>query len=177
MASSERRHTARRWAGIACWLVCSVTAVYAQEGRWERMTAAGVQAFEQGDYAEAGRQFQAALRLADAGSLVPSLMNVAAVYYAQGQYTDAARLYQRALVLQEQVLGPDDPQLVPVLEANAAVHRKLHPVQSLLPWSPANQMAVRARRIREREELALLQDFPWGPRDARQPFGDGAVGE
>ena len=49
-------------------------------------------------------------------SLVPSLMNLAAVYYAQGQYTDAARLYQRALGLREQVLGPDDPRLIPVLE-------------------------------------------------------------
>src|SRR5947209_5879624 len=135
MASSERWHTVRRWAGIECWLVCSVTAVSAQDGRWERVTAAGMQAFEQGDYAEAARQFQAALPLADAGSLSPSLMNLAAVYYAQGQYTDAAPLYQRALVLQEQILGPDHPQFVEVLEANAAVHRKLHPVRSLLPWS------------------------------------------
>src|SRR5215831_9960267 len=174
MASSERWQTARRWAGIVCWLVCSVTAVAAQEGRWERVTAAGVQAFEQGDYAEAVRQFQAALSLADAGSLAPSLMNVAAVYYAQGQYTDAAQLYQRALVLQEQILGPDDPQLIPVLEANAAVHRKLHPVRSLLPWSPANQMAARARRIQEREARALLADVPWGPRDPRPLVGDDA---
>jgi len=174
MASSERWHTARRWAGAALSLVCSVTAVFAQEGRWERVTAAGVQAFEQGDYAAAVRQFQTALSLADAGSLVPSLMNLAAVYYVQGQYTDAARLYQRALVLQEQVLGPDDPQLIPVLEANAAVHRKMHPVRSLLPWSPANQMAARARRIQER---ALLSDLPWGPPSAHQAFGDGAAGE
>ena len=133
MVSSERWHTARRWAVVAFWLVCSVTAVSAQDGRWERVTAAGVQAFEQGDYAEAARQFQAALPLADAGSLAPSLMNLAAVYYAQEQYIDAARLYQRALALQEQVLGPDHPQLVPVLEANTAVHHKMHPVQSLLP--------------------------------------------
>ena len=174
MASSERWHPVRRWAGLACWLVCSVTAVFAQEGRWERVTAAGVQAFEQGDYAAAVWQFQTALSLADAGSLVPSLMNLAAVSYAQGQYTDAARLYQRALVLQEQVLGPDDPQLIPVLEANAAVHRKMHPVRSLLPWSPANQMAARARRIQER---ALLSDLPWGPPSAHQAFGDGAAGE
>ena|SRR2546425_2062659 len=174
MASSERWYTAWRRAGIACWLVCSVTVVSAQDGRWERVTAVGVQAFEQGDYAAAVRQFQAALPLADAGSLAPSLMNLAAVYYAQGQYTDAARLYQRALVLQEQILGPDDPQLIPVLEANAAVYRKMHPVRSLLPWSPANQMAIRARRIQER---TLLSDVPWGPRDPRQPFGDSTAGE
>ena len=177
MVSSERWHTARQWAVVACWLVCSVTAVLAQDGRWERMIVAGVQAFEQGDYAEAARQFQAALPLADAGSLAPNLMNLAAVSYAQGQYTDAARLYQRALVLQEQILGPDDPQLIPVLEANAAVYRKMHPVRSLLPWSPANQMAVRARRIREREEQTMLQDFVVGPRDPRQLVGDGAAGE
>ena len=177
MASSEWWHTARRWAGVAFWLMYSVTAVFAQDGRWERLTVAGVKAFDQGDYAEAARQFQAALPLADAGSLAPSLMNLAAVYYAQGQYPDAARLYQRALVLQEQTLGPDHLQLVDVLEANAALYRKLHPVRSLLPWSPANHMAVRARRIREREAQALLSEVPWGPRDPRQPVGDGTAGE
>jgi tetratricopeptide repeat protein len=50
-------------------------------------------------------------------------MHVAAVYYAQGQYTEAARLSPRALVLHEAVLGPDHPQLVPVLEAHAALSR------------------------------------------------------
>jgi tetratricopeptide (TPR) repeat protein len=111
MVSSERWHTARQWAIVAFWLVCSVTDVSAQGGRWERMTAAGVQAFEQGDYAEAVRQFQAALPLAEVGSLSTSLMNLAAVYYAQGQYSDAAPLYHRALMLQEQILGPDHPEL------------------------------------------------------------------
>jgi tetratricopeptide (TPR) repeat protein len=176
MTSSKRWPTARQWAGIVCWVVCSVTAVSAQEGRWERVTAAGVQAFEQGDYAAAVRQFQAALPLADAGSLVPSLMNLAAVYYAQEQYPDAARLYQRALVLHEQVLGPDDPQLIPVLAANAAVHRKLLPVRSLLPWSPAQQLAARARRLQERDERAWLTDVLRGPRDPRPLVGDDAPG-
>jgi tetratricopeptide (TPR) repeat protein len=177
MVGIERWHTARRWAVVAFWLVCSVTDVSAQDGRWDRITAAGVNAFEQGDYAEAALQFQVALPLADAGRLPLSLMNLAAVYYAQGQYTDAAPLYQRALVLQEQILGPDHPQLISVLEANAALHRKMHPVRSLLPWSLANRMADRARRIREREERATLQDFPWGPGSLRQPLGDESVGE
>jgi hypothetical protein len=48
-----------------------------QEGHWERLTAAGVQTSGQGDYAAAVQQFQAALPLADVGSLVPSLMNLA----------------------------------------------------------------------------------------------------
>jgi tetratricopeptide (TPR) repeat protein len=133
MTSIERWHTSWRWAVAVGWLVCSVTNVSAQDGRWERLTAMGVQAFAQGDYAEAVRQFQAALPLAEVGSLAPSFMNLATVYEAQGQYTDAALLYRRALVLQEQILGPDHPQLIDVLEAYAALHRKMRPVRSLLP--------------------------------------------
>jgi hypothetical protein len=104
-------------------------------------------------------------------------MHLAAVYDTQEHYTDAARLYQRALVLQEQVLGPDDPQLLPAVEAQAALYRKRHPVRSLLPWSPANQLAARARRIQEREAQGVLADVAWGPRDPRQPVGDGSTGE
>jgi tetratricopeptide (TPR) repeat protein len=174
MTSIERWHPSWRWAVAVGWLVCSVMDVSAQDGRWERVTAMGVQAFAQGDYAEAARQFQAALPLAEVGSLAPSCMHLAAVYDAQGQYTDAALLYRRALVLQEQIVGPDHPQLIDVLEASAALHRKMHPVRSLLPWSPASQMAARARRIREREERALLQDFPWRPLDAHQVFSEGS---
>ena len=53
MARSERWHTAWRGVVVAFWLAYSVTDVSAQDGRWERMTLAGVQAFEQGDYTEA----------------------------------------------------------------------------------------------------------------------------
>ena len=177
MTRSERWHMAWRWAVAVGWLVCSITDVLAQEGRWERVTAMGVQAFAQGDYAEAARQFQAALPLADVGSLATSFINLAAVYDAQGQYPEAARLYRRALVLQEQIVGPDHPQLVDVLEAAAALQRKMYPVRSLLPWSAANHMAARATRIRARAEQALLQGFLWGPLDTRQAFHDSGSGE
>ena len=99
-------------------------------------------------------------RRPDDERLASSLLHLAAVYAAQGQYTDATPLYQRALVLHEQLLGPDHPQVADVLEAQAALQRKLHPVRSLLPWSPARRMAARARHIRERAERALLQAFP-----------------
>src|SRR5215468_4209603 len=151
MTRITRWHPYAWWALAVVGLVSSVTAVAAQEGRWERVTAAGAQAFAQGDYTEAARQFQAALLLADAGSLAPSLMNIAAVAEAQGDYAEAARLYQRALVLQEQILGPNHPQLVFVLEAQADLYRKQHPVRALLPWSPAQQLATRAQRIRDRK--------------------------
>jgi tetratricopeptide (TPR) repeat protein len=177
MTSIQSRQTSWRWAVVMGWLVCSVTAVAAQEGRWERVTALGVQAAALGDYPEAARQFQAALPLADAGRLAPSVMQLAAVYEAQERYPEAARLYRRALVLQEQVMGPDDPQLVEVLEALAALDRTMHPVRSLLPWSPARQLAARAQRIREHNAQALILDAPWGPLDAHQVVSDGGHGE
>jgi tetratricopeptide (TPR) repeat protein len=177
MTSIARWPTSWRWAVAVGWLLGSLTDVSAQDGRWERATALGMQAFAQSDYAEAARQFQAALPLADAESLAPSFLHLAAVYAAQGQYPEAVLLYRRALVLQEQIVGPDHPQLVDVLEASAALYRKLHPVRSLLPWSPASQLAARARRIREREERALLQGFPWGPLDTHQVFNDNGHGE
>ena len=74
MTRITRWHTAWGWALAACWLVGSIMAVSAQDGRWERVTAAGVKAFAQGDYAEAARQFHVALPLADAGSLSTSLI-------------------------------------------------------------------------------------------------------
>jgi tetratricopeptide (TPR) repeat protein len=177
MVRRARGHMAWRWVVAVGWLVGSLAAVSAQEGRWEHLTALGAQAFAQGDYAEAARQFQAALPLADAGSLVPSCMHLAAVYEAQGRYPEAALLYRRALVLQEQIVGPDHPQLVEVLEAAAALQRKLYPVRSLLPWSAASHMATRASRIRAREEQALLQGFLWGPLGWHQVLHDTGRGE
>jgi tetratricopeptide (TPR) repeat protein len=165
VASSRRGDTPWCWAIAALWCLCSVTGVYAQDLRWDRVTTVGLQAFEQGDYDEAARQFEVALAIA--GTFAPddprvarSLMNLAIVYDIQGQDTKAERFYQRALALQEKVLGPEHPQLADVLEGYVALQRKMHPVRSLLPWSAASKMAARATRIREREEQAMLQELP-----------------
>ena len=179
MASSKRCDTPWCWAIAVLWLMGSVIDVYAQDVRWERVTSAGLQAFEQGDYDEAARQFQTALAMAEAfGPDDPrvsrGLMNLAIVYHTQGQYTQAEQFYQRTLVLQEKILGPEHPQLVDVLEGYAALQRKMYPVQSLLPWSLASKMAARAMRIREREEQAMLRELPgWWRIDERQLISDG----
>ena len=165
VASGKRDDMPWRWAVATLWLACSVAGVYAQDLRWDRVTTVGLQAFDQGDYNEAARQFEAALAIAetfapDDPRVVRGLMNLAIVYHTQGQHTQAERFYQRALTLQENILGPEHPQLVEVLEGYAALQRKMHPVQSLLPWSAASKLAARAMRIREREEQALLQELP-----------------
>jgi tetratricopeptide (TPR) repeat protein len=167
------------WIVITFCLLGSVAGAAAQEGLWERTTTAGGQAYNQGHYAEAAQQFQTALVLTevfkpDDPRRVTSLMNLAAVYQTQGQYALAEPLYQQALVLQEQLLGPDHPQLIEVLEAYEGLHRRMHPVRSLLPWSPANRLAGRVRRIQEHEARSQEQFFP-GPwsNDEVSLFSDG----
>jgi tetratricopeptide (TPR) repeat protein len=147
------------------WLLLSVASVCAQDLSWETATNTGVKAFEQERYAEATQQFKVALLIAedcmpDDPRLSTSLMNLAIVYSAQRQYVQAAPLYQRALVLQEQILGSEHPQLVEVLQANAAVQRRMYPVRSLLPWSTANRLASRARHIQEREVHTKVEALP-----------------
>jgi tetratricopeptide (TPR) repeat protein len=167
------------WIITALCLLGSVAGISAQEGLWERATTAGGQAFNQGHYDEASQQFQAALVLTEAFKpddprRVTSLMNLATVYQRQGQYLDAEPLYQQALVLQEQLLGPEHPYLIEILEAYEGLHRRMHPVRSLLPWSPANKLASRVRRLQEREARAQEQFFPtpWS-NDERALFSDG----
>jgi hypothetical protein len=164
---------------ITFCLLGSVAGVTAQEGLWERATTAGGQAFIQGHYAEATQQFQAALVLAEAfhpgdARRVTSLTNLAAAYQAQRQYPLAEPLYQQALVLQEQLLGPENPQLIELLEACEGLYRRMYPARSLLPWSPANKLAGRIRRIQAREARSQEQFFPgaWS-NDETSLFSDG----
>jgi tetratricopeptide (TPR) repeat protein len=155
--------------------------VCAEDLSWDRATTAGFKAYNQGQYAEAARQFQAALAIAetlqpDDPRLPTSLMHLATVYHIQGQYAQAESLYQRALALQEQLLGPDHPQLVEVLEAYAHLQRRMYPWRSLLPWSTANTLVARARRIQEREERARSLEPPgaWSEYEESAIFRDGS---
>jgi Tfp pilus assembly protein PilF len=169
------------WIVAVLWLMLGTAGVYAEDVSWDRATTAGLKAYEQGQYVEASRQFQAAVAIAetlqpDDPRVPTSFLRLATVYHIQGQYAQAESLYQRALTLQEQLLGPDHLQLVEVLEAYAALQRRMYPVRSLLPWSTANTLAARARLIREREERAVPRDPPgvWSDYEEAAIFRDGS---
>ena len=164
-----------QWVVTVLWLLGSIAGVYAQDVKsWEVTTVAGAHAFDQGRYAEAAQRFRAALAIADA--LMPdsapeeedpvtwrvstSLMNLATVYHLLGEYADALPLYQRALVLYERLFGPQHPQLIDLLQAYADLYRQMFPVRSRLPWSTANKLQARARRIRERAARAANPTSP-----------------
>ena len=177
----DRRGNPLSWAVAVLWLMLGTAGIYAEDVSWDRATTAGLKAYDQGQYAEAARQFQAALTIAetlrpDDPRVPTSIMRLATVYHIQGQYTQAESLYQRALALQEQLLGPDHPQLVEVLEAYANLQRRMYPVRSLLPWSTANALAARARRIREREERSNAWEPPgvWSDYEEAAIFRDGS---
>lgn len=92
--------------------------------------AAGAQSFREGRYAEAEKQFKAAIKLAekqerDARLLATSLDSLAAVRIRQEKYGDAAALYRRSLKIWENALGPNHPDLVPALKNLAMLYSNM----------------------------------------------------
>ena len=84
--------------------------------RWERNIAAGNEAYHQGDYTEAEKQYSAAIIIADGFGLegphlATSLNNLANLYRAQGRYAEAEPLFRRSLAIWEKTLGPDHPEV------------------------------------------------------------------
>ena len=103
------------WAVLVC-LVLWPAFAEAQQEAWERHMRAAIEADQQGHYAKAITQMQAALRAAEAfGSddprLATSLNNLAALYRLQGRYAEAEPLYKRSLAIVEKALGPEHPHL------------------------------------------------------------------
>jgi tetratricopeptide (TPR) repeat protein len=85
----------------------------ADETRWHGYMNAGAEAYQRGDYAEAVRQTQFALKEAEAfGEEDPrfaqSLNNLAELYQAQGRYDEAEPMFKRALTIGEKTLGHPD---------------------------------------------------------------------
>lgn len=90
------------------WL-CSATA-FAQVEPWQSHMVAGAQAYKQGNYAEAERQWASALKKAKRFGpqdprLATTLNNLATVYHVQGKYVEAEPLHQRVLAIYEKALG------------------------------------------------------------------------
>jgi tetratricopeptide (TPR) repeat protein len=99
----------------------------AGEAAWERYNQAGVSAYQRGDYAEATKQFEAALKEAqDFGEqdprLATSLNNLAGLYYFQGRYGETEPLFKRALAIYEKALGPEHPQVAESLNNLAVLY-------------------------------------------------------
>ncbi len=86
------------------WLLAALLSVSfwsaaasSEDGRWQGFIDNAVEAFVDGDYVEAGRWFDAAVKRAESFGaqdprLATSLNGLAEIYRAQGRYTEAASL-------------------------------------------------------------------------------------
>ena len=140
--------TKTRWllAGVLCLALLPPT-TYAQDTKWEKSTAAGTKAYQQGDYVEAEKQFKTAI--SEAGKfgeqdqrLAASLNNLAELYRTQGNYAQAEPLYKRSLAIYEKALGPEHPDVAMSLENYTRLLRKMD------RDAEAGKMEARAQAIR-----------------------------
>ncbi len=128
----------------------------AQGGQWESYITAGQQAYQQADYAEAEKQFEAALKEAEAFGpddvrLATSFDNLATIYRAQGKFGKAEPLAKRALAIVEKALGPEHPHVSTSLNNLAELYRAQGRYEAAKP------LYKRALAIREK---ALGPDHP-----------------
>ena len=84
-------------AGLV-WLLLWPAHAVAQQADWERYMRAGEAAYQQGNYAEAVKQTEAALSAAEAFGpddprLATTVNNLAGLYDTQGRYAEAEPLY------------------------------------------------------------------------------------
>ncbi len=115
------------------------------KSRWETNTAAGYEAYEQGDYAEAEKAWSAALQEAEKFGpedprLAESLGNLGVAYRDQGKYAEAEPLFKRSLSITEKALGQCCPGKV------APSDGKSRPFNVLWPVLPGNDLKSRGRK-------------------------------
>jgi len=151
-----------RWILPVIFIWLGSPATFADEAAWEQYIKAGIADYQKGDYADAIKQTNAALKEAEAfGEEDPrfatSLNNLALVYYAQGRYTETEPLYKRALGIQEKVLGPEHPDVATSLNNLA----ELYQVQGR--YAKAEPLHKRALGIQEKvlgPEASSVQPSP-----------------
>ncbi len=114
---------------------------------WEKDIVAGMQAYQQGRYAQAEKSWLAALEQAkkfgdENAPLGVSLNNLANLYHAQGKYAEAEPLYRRSLAIRETALGSEHPDVATTLESYAVLLREAGRT------AEADGLEERARAIR-----------------------------
>ncbi len=114
--------------GLVCLALWSPAHASAQGGQWNTLNAVGIEAYQRSDYAEAEKQWSAALKEAEGFGpqdtrLATSLNNLAVLYRAQGKYAEAESLLKRALAILEKALGPEHPRVATALNNLALVYK------------------------------------------------------
>ena len=120
--------TKMRWlmAGSLCLALLACTSAR-PELSWKQHIGAGIVAYQQGNYAEAEKQWKAGLKAAQAfrtqdPRYATSLNILAGLKRAQGRYAEAEPLHKRSRGIREKVLGPEDPDVARSLNNLAGLY-------------------------------------------------------
>jgi tetratricopeptide (TPR) repeat protein len=126
------------------------------ERQWRRPHEVGRASMSRGQFGEAEREFATAVELANAlGEDDPrealSLFHQADALVAQNRFDDAIPLFERALAIDEKALGPDHPDVAPVLEHYAVPLRRTgRTAQAEAAEDRGRSIRARSRRGRKR---------------------------
>jgi tetratricopeptide (TPR) repeat protein len=120
-----------------------------QQQTWEAAMAAGQQAVQQGNYADAERIFLAAVHKAEEFGLqdrrvAVSLSQLAQVYAGQGKYVEAEPIYLQALKIYEGVYGENHADVAATLNNLGVLHRMYG------QYAQAEPLLLRALAIKEK---------------------------
>src|SRR5262245_61358111 len=119
-----------------------------QEQTWESAMAAGQQAVQQGNYAEAERIYQGAVKKAEAYGhedrrVAVTLSQLAQVYAGQGKHVEAEPLYLQALKIYQAVHGENHLDVAATLNNLGVLHRMYG------QYAEAEPLLTRALAIKE----------------------------
>ena len=97
-------------------LTLAVQTAWTKDTHWEKVSNAGMKAFQEGRYSKAEKHLTAALEEAEKFGeqdprLATSLDNLAFLFHNQRIYGEAEPLLQRSLAIREKSLGPDHPDV------------------------------------------------------------------
>lgn len=124
-------------------------ALSCQEQTWESAMAAGQQAVQQGNYAEAERTYLVAVKKAEEFGLEDrrvalSLSQLAQVYAGQGKHVEAEPLYLQALKIYQAVYGENHADVAATLNNLGVLHRMYG------QYAQAEPLLLRALAIKEK---------------------------
>lgn len=133
----------------ALCLAAFANPLFGQNALWQTQNNAGWHALEVGNYSEAAKEFDAAVRTAQSFPApdmrhAMSLAGRAAVYRSQGDLRSAQGLDDQALAIAEKVVGAEDRGVAAILDKLASVY------QQRRQYAKAEPLFARALAIREK---------------------------
>jgi tetratricopeptide (TPR) repeat protein len=151
------------------YLLCFLTSPVTAQTAWEAHTRQGSALEQQGRYAEAAREFTAALPETDPARLPITLDSLGVVYRELGNYPEAERCYRRAIAILETAAPPRPLELARALHNFGALRLVLgRPSQAEPLYRRAYQLRLQALGPKATEVGATLHGLAEAAHERRR---------